>query len=30
MHVLNQVLICRLLFLFPFHYFSSQVSPRRK
>ncbi len=30
MHVLNQVLICRLLFLFPFHYFYSQVSPRRK
>lgn len=29
MHVLNQVLICRLLFLFLFNYFF-QVSPRRK
>ena len=30
MHALNQVLICRLLFLFPFHRHSEQVSPRRK
>ena len=30
MHVLNQVLLCRLLFLFSFYYFFSQVSPRRK